>query len=76
MAEPESIVLEHLRALRAGQERLERKVDRIEAEVLSLRDREQARTIDMNRLERSDLSRDSRLRQIEDRLDAIEAASS
>lgn len=70
--EPEDHTLRLLRDLRASVERIERKVDRVEAELRDARDRESARNIDMNRLDRSDTRRSDRMRDIEDRLDQLE----
>ena len=69
---PEDLTLQLLRELRTGQEQMKRQMDRMEGELINLREREQARTIDINRIDRGSTSRDDRLREIEDRLDGIE----
>ena len=79
MSEIENHTLAVLRELRAemrlGFEQVNRKIDRVEAELIAMRDREQSRSVDMNRLERRDAARDDRLRSLEDRMDRMEAGA-
>ncbi len=48
MAEPENLVLEHLRAIRGSIERLERKVARLDAKVESRFDHVEARLAELH----------------------------
>lgn len=63
--EPDNMVLRLLREMRSDLNYVKRKVDTIEAEIINLRDREIARMVDMQRLERTDHGQAERLREIE-----------
>ena len=79
MSEPESIVLEQLRRIRdvidSQRSEVRQGFAKADVEFAGLRDREQSRQFDYNRLDRSDRSQSEPIAELEARVEHLEAES-